>query len=49
VGPLPAKLPVGISFLGRPFDEPTLFAVAAAYEAATQHRTPPPGFGPLQD
>jgi Asp-tRNA(Asn)/Glu-tRNA(Gln) amidotransferase A subunit family amidase len=49
VGPVPAKLPVGISFLGRPFSEPTLFAVAAAYEAATQHRTPPPGFGPLAD
>jgi Asp-tRNA(Asn)/Glu-tRNA(Gln) amidotransferase A subunit family amidase len=49
VGPVAAKLPVGISFLGKPFDEPTLFKVAASYEAATRHRTPPAGFGPLED
>lgn len=47
VGPTPAKLPVGIDFLGKPFDEPTLFRIASAYEGATHHRTPPPGFGPL--
>jgi len=47
VGPVPARLPVGISFLGRPFEEPVLFRVAAAYEAFTRHRTPPPQFGPL--
>jgi amidase len=47
VGPIAAKLPVGVDFVGRPFDEPTLFRIAAAYEAATRHRTPPPGFGPL--
>lgn len=44
VGPIPAQLPVGISFLGKPFDEPTLFKIAAAYEGATHHRTPPPDF-----
>jgi Asp-tRNA(Asn)/Glu-tRNA(Gln) amidotransferase A subunit family amidase len=46
VGPLPAKLPASITFLARPFDEPLLFRIASAYEAATQHRIPPPGFGP---
>lgn len=48
VGPTPAKLPVGIDFLALPFDEPTVFKIAATYEAATQHRTPPPDFGPLE-
>lgn len=45
--PKPAKLPVGIDFLGLPFGEPTLFAIASAYEAATRNRIPPPDFGPL--
>jgi Asp-tRNA(Asn)/Glu-tRNA(Gln) amidotransferase A subunit family amidase len=49
VGPVPARLPVGIDFLARPFDEPTLFLIAATYEAATHHRKPPDGFGPLTD
>jgi amidase len=47
---LPAKdaeLPVGIDFLGLPFSEAKLFAIATAYEGATGHRTPPPDFGPL--
>jgi amidase len=47
VGPTPARLPVGIDFVARPFDEPTLFLIASAYEAATKHRSPPPDFGPV--
>jgi amidase len=47
VGPVQAKLPVGIDFLGRPFAEPTLLKIAAAYEAGTRHRAPPTEFGPL--
>ncbi len=47
IGPVPAKLPVGIDFLGRPFSEPTLLKIAAAYEAGTRHRAPPAEFGPL--
>ena len=47
VGPIPASLPVGIDFLARPFDEPTLFRIASAYETATRHRTPPLDFAPL--
>ncbi|HIC52499.1 MAG TPA: amidase, partial [Gemmatimonadetes bacterium] len=46
VGPVRARLPVGIDFLARPFGEPTLFRIASAYEAATNHRIPPSGFGP---
>ena len=47
VGPIAARLPVGVDFAGRPFDEPTLLRIASAYESATKHRTPPRGFGPL--
>jgi amidase len=48
VGPVPAKLPVGIDFLAMPFGEATLLKIASAYEAATRHRTPPSDFGPLK-
>ena len=47
VGPVPAKMPVGVDFLGRPFGEPTILKIAAAYEKATKHRMQPPDFGPL--
>jgi Asp-tRNA(Asn)/Glu-tRNA(Gln) amidotransferase A subunit family amidase len=33
--------PVGMELLGRPFAEPTLIAIAYAFEQATHHRTPP--------
>jgi amidase len=48
-GPVPAKLPAGIMFFGRPFSEPTLLRIASAYEAATKHRIPPPDFGPVPE
>jgi Asp-tRNA(Asn)/Glu-tRNA(Gln) amidotransferase A subunit family amidase len=48
-GPIPAKLPLGIMFFGRPFSEPTLFKIASAYETATKHRIPPPDFGPVAE
>lgn len=35
-------LPIGISFLGRPFSEALLFRVAYAFEQRTSHRRPPP-------
>lgn len=34
-------LPVGLSFFGRAFSEPTLLKLAYAYEQAAQHRQPP--------
>jgi amidase len=46
-GPVPAKLPVGITLLTRPFDESTMLTIASAYESATHHRIPPPDFGPV--
>ena len=45
--PIPAELPVGIDFLGLPFSEHTLFAIASTFENATHYRRPPPDFGPL--
>jgi len=45
--PTPARLPVGIDFMAMPFGEALLFRIGSAYEAATRHRTVPPGFGPL--
>jgi amidase len=46
-GPIKAVLPVGVDFVGRPFDEPLLLKIASAYEAATKHRKPPSEFGPV--
>lgn len=47
IGPVKAELPVGIDFAGRPFDEPLLLKIAAAFEDATKARKPPKAFGPL--
>jgi Asp-tRNA(Asn)/Glu-tRNA(Gln) amidotransferase A subunit family amidase len=35
------NLPVGITFFGPPFSEPTLLKLAYGYEQATKHRKPP--------
>jgi len=43
-GPVSTALPVGVDFIARPFDEPLLFRIASAFEAATHHRRPPPDF-----
>ncbi len=40
-------LPLGLQLLARPFDEHKLFQYAYAYEQATGHRKPPPGFATL--
>lgn len=34
-------LPVGVSFFGRPWSEPTLLRIAFGFERATRHRVPP--------
>jgi len=41
-------LPYNIAFWAEPGQESALIKVGAAYEAATNHRKPPPGFGPVQ-
>ena len=46
---LDAPLPVGMSFWAGPGDEPIILRAASAYEAATTHRMPPPGFGPVRE
>ncbi|MCC7365112.1 MAG: amidase [Dehalococcoidia bacterium] len=40
-------LPVGITFLGRPFSDPDMVKFAYAYEQATHHRVPPASTPPL--
>jgi amidase len=41
-------LPLGLSFVGRAWSEPTLIKIAYAYEQATKHRHPPT-FAPTAD
>ncbi|QRK04926.1 amidase [Archangium violaceum] len=43
-----AGLPVGLSFIGRAWSEPTLLRLAFAYEQASRLRRPP-GFAPTAD
>jgi amidase len=35
------NLPVGITFLGKPYSEPTMLKLAYSYEQGTHHRIPP--------
>lgn len=37
--------PAGLQILGAPYSEGSLISFAYAYEQATRHRRPPPGFG----
>ena len=48
VGPVPARLPVGMDFSTRPFGEPILVRIASAFEKVTKHREPPPEFGAIR-
>jgi amidase len=41
------NLPVGITFFGMPYSEPTLLRLAYSYEQATRHRVPPKTTPPL--
>ena len=41
------RLPAGITFLGRAWDEPTLIKLAYSYEQTTKHRRPPATTPPL--
>lgn len=36
------RLPAGVTFLGRPYDDAQMLRYAFAYEEATHHRRPPP-------
>jgi len=40
-------LPYNVAFWAEPGQESMLIKIASAYEAATHHRKPPPGFGPV--
>jgi amidase len=47
--PLPGiGLPYNIAFWAEPGQESNLIRIGSAYEAATHHRKPPPGFGPVK-
>jgi Asp-tRNA(Asn)/Glu-tRNA(Gln) amidotransferase A subunit family amidase len=45
---LATPLPMGISFWAGPGDEPILFRIASAYEAATHHRKAPAALPPVE-
>jgi amidase len=43
----PHPLPISMMFFAGPGEESAVLMAASAYEAATHHRVPPEGFGPL--
>ena len=43
----PMGIPVGVEFLGRPWDEPTLIRIAFGFEQASKLRRPPQSTPPL--
>jgi Asp-tRNA(Asn)/Glu-tRNA(Gln) amidotransferase A subunit family amidase len=43
----PDHLPTGITFMGRPYSDAQMIALAYAYEQATHHRMPPKSTPPL--
>ena len=43
----PLGVPIGVEFLGRPFEEPLLIRLASAYEHKTRHRREPASTPPL--
>jgi Asp-tRNA(Asn)/Glu-tRNA(Gln) amidotransferase A subunit family amidase len=45
---LPNPMPISLMVWGGPGFDPDVIKVASAYEAATQHRVPPPSFGPVR-
>jgi Asp-tRNA(Asn)/Glu-tRNA(Gln) amidotransferase A subunit family amidase len=47
-GMLNHPMPVSMLFWAGPGEEPAVLKAAGAYEAATKHRVPPQGFGPLE-
>jgi len=47
-GMLNHPMPVSLLFWAGPGEEPAVLKAAGAYEAATKHRAPPRGFGPLK-
>lgn len=44
---LPHPMPISLMVWSGPGSDADVIKVASAYEAATQHRVPPPAFGPL--
>jgi amidase len=45
---LPHPMPISLMLWSSPGAEPAVIKVASAYEMATQHRKPPPAFGPVK-